>query len=207
MALFGIQNPAPVLAIFLAGAAVYVAYEGNSMVGIDGIKAGKERAKVVQDSITSLQAETDSARQQLAQGTMDDLRRRLDSYRVSLELMRRLVPERSEVPNLLDAISTRARIRGVTLANVAPISVTPGPIPFETQLYQLSVLGHYDRIGEFFADVASLERIIVPFDVRISQANVTAAKALGDSSGAMLEAKFQIRTYVKTGNTEAASGT
>ena len=207
MAIFGMQNPYPVLAILLAGGAAYVAYEGNSLLGIDGIKAGKARVQVVQDSITTLQAETDSARQQLAQGTMDDLRRRLDSYRVSLELMRRLVPERSEVPNLLDAISTRARIRGVTLANVAPISVTPGPIPFETQLYQLSVLGHYDRIGEFLADVASLERIIVPFDIRISPANATAAKALGDSSGAMLEAKFQIRTYVKTGNTEAASGT
>jgi type IV pilus assembly protein PilO len=163
---------------------------------------------VVQDSITQLQAETDSARQQLAKGTMDDLRRRLDGYRVSLELMRRLVPERSEVPNLLDAISTRARIRGVTLSNVAPISVTPGPTPFETQLYQLSVLGHYDRIGEFLADVASLERIIVPYDLRLAPATQTAAKALGDSSGAMLEARFQIRTYVKTGNPgEAASGT
>jgi type IV pilus assembly protein PilO len=207
MAIFGIQNPAPVFAIILAGAAAYIGYDGLSTIGVSGIKAGKERARVVQDSIASLQAETDSARQQLAQGTMDDLRRRLDTYRVSLELMRRLVPERSEVPNLLDAISTRAKIRGVTLANVAPISVTPGPIPFETQLYQLSVLGHFDRIGEFLADVASLERIIVPYDVRIFPANTTAAKALGDSTGAMLEAKFQIRTYVKTANAEAASGT
>lgn len=207
MAIFGIQNPAPVFAIILAGAVAYIGYDGLSTVGVSGIKAGKERARAVQDSITSLQAETDSARQQLAQGTMDDLRRRLDTYRVSLELMRRLVPERSEVPNLLDAISTRAKIRGVTLSNVAPISVTPGPTPFETQLYQLSVLGHFDRIGEFLADVASLERIIVPYDVRIFPANATAAKALGDSTGAMLEAKFQIRTYVKTANAEAASGT
>lgn len=207
MAIFGIQNPGPAVAILLAGALAYVAYDGNSLIGIGGIKAGKERVLVVQDSITQLQAETDSARQQLAKGTMDDLRRRLDGYRVSLELMRRLVPERSEVPNLLDAISTRARIRGVTLSNVAPISVTPGPMPFETQLYQLSVLGHYDRIGEFLADVASLERIIVPFDLRLAGATQTAAKALGDSSGAMLEARFQIRTYVKTGNPEAASGT
>jgi type IV pilus assembly protein PilO len=207
MAIFGIQNPAPIAAILLAGAGAYVAYDGNEMLGIDGIKAGRARAVVVQDSITALQAETDSARQQLAQGTMDDLRRRLDNYRVSLELMRRLVPERSEVPNLLDAISTRARIRGVTLSNVAPISVTAGPAPFETQLYAISVLGHYDRIGEFLADVASLERIIVPYDIRIAEANQQAAKALGDSSGAMLEARFQIRTYVKTGNPEAASGT
>jgi type IV pilus assembly protein PilO len=207
MAIFGIQNPAPAFAIILAGAAAYIGYDGLSTVGLTGIKAGKERAKVVQDSITSLQAETDSARQQLAKGTMDDLRRRLDNYRVSLELMRRLVPERNEVPNLLDAISTRARIRGVNLSNVAPISVTAGPAPFETQLYQISVMGHYDRIGEFLADVASLERIIVPYDLRLAEAPDQAAKALGDSSGAMLEARFQIRTYVKTGNQEAASGT
>ncbi len=207
MAIFGMQNPGPAVAILLAGAVAYVAYEGNSMIGVDGIRAGKERAAVVEDSITALQAETDSARQQLAQGTMDDLRRRLDNYRVSLELMRRLVPERNEVPNLLDAISTRARIRGVTLSNVAPISVTPGPVPFETQLYQISVMGRYDRIGEFLADVASLERIIVPYDLRLAEAPDQAAKALGDSTGSMLEARFQIRTYVKTGNTEAASGT
>jgi type IV pilus assembly protein PilO len=207
MAIFGIQNPVPVFAIVLAGAAAYIGYDGNSTLGLGGIKAGRERAKAVQDSITALQAETDSARQQLAKGTMEDLRRRLDGYRVSLELMRRLVPERNEVPNLLDAISTRARVRGVTLANVAPISVTAGPAPFETHLYQLGVLGRYDRIGEFLADVASLERIIVPFDMKITAANQTAAKALGDTTGSMLEAKFQIRTYVKTSNPEAASGT
>jgi type IV pilus assembly protein PilO len=206
MAIFGLQNPAPVFAIILAGAAAYLGYEGYSGLGLNGIKAGKERARVVQDSINTLQAETDSARQVLAQGTMEDLRRRLDNYRVSLELMRRLVPERNEVPNLLDAISTRARIRGVNLSNVAPISVTAGPAPFETQLYQIAVMGHYDRIGEFLADIASLERIIVPFDLRLTEAPEQSAKALGDSTGAMLEARFQIRTYVKTGNQEGASG-
>ncbi|MEO8199465.1 MAG: type 4a pilus biogenesis protein PilO [Gemmatimonadota bacterium] len=207
MALFGIQNPVPVFAIVLAGAVGYVGYAGNSLVHVDGVKAGKERVKVVEDSIVTLETEIDSARQQLAKGTMEDLRRRLDNYRISLELMRRLVPERNEVPNLLDAISTRARIRGVTLSNVAPISVDAGPAPFETHRYQIAVLGHYDQIGQFLADVASLERIIVPFDLHMAEAPGQSAKALGDTTGAMLEAKFQIRTYVKTNNTEAASGT
>jgi type IV pilus assembly protein PilO len=207
MALFGLQNPYPVLAIVLAGAAGYIGYSGNSLLHVDGIAAGKERVKSAQDSIVTLEAEIDSARQQLAKGTMEDLRRRLDNYRVSLELMRRLVPERNEVPNLLDAISTRARIRGVTLSNVAPISVDAGPIPFETHRYQISVLGHYDQIGQFLADIASLERIIVPFDLHLAEAPDQSAKALGDSTGAMLEARFQIRTYVKTNNPEAASGT
>jgi type IV pilus assembly protein PilO len=207
MAIFGIQNPMPIVAVLLAGAVAYVGYDGNSLVHLDGIKAGKERIKVVQDSITTLTAETDSARAQLAEGTMEDLRRRLNNYRISLELMRRLVPERNEVPNLLDAITTRARIRGVNLSQVSPLGLTSGPAPFDTQAYQLSVLGHYDQIGEFLADIASLERIIVPLDLKLAQAPAQSAKALGDSTGAMLEAKFLIRTYVKTGNPEAASGT
>jgi type IV pilus assembly protein PilO len=207
MALFGMQNPMPIVAVLLAGAVAYVGYDGNSLVHLDGIKAGKERIKVVQDSITTLTAETDSARAQHPQGTMEDLRRRLNNYRISLELMRRLVPERNEVPNLLDAITTRARIRGVNLSQVSPLGLTSGPAPFDTQAYQLSVLGHYDQIGEFLADIASLERIIVPLDLKLAQAPAQSAKALGDSTGAMLEAKFLIRTYVKTGNPEAASGT
>ena len=47
---------------------------------------------------------------------MEDLRRRLEGYRSSLELMRRLVPDRNEVANLMDEISTRAKIRGVQVA-------------------------------------------------------------------------------------------
>jgi type IV pilus assembly protein PilO len=207
MAFLGMQNPAPALAVILAGAAAYIGYDGLSIIGLHGIREGKERAKAVQDSITTLTAETDSARAQLAQGTMEDLRRRLNNYRISLELMRRLVPERNEVPNLLDAITTRARIRGVNLSQVSPMPLISGPPPFDTQSYQLSVLGHYDQIGEFLADIASLERIIVPVDLKIAQAPAQSAKALGDSTGAMLEAKFLIRTYVKTSNPEAASGT
>ena len=79
--------------------------------------------------------------------------------------MRRLVPERNEVPNLLDDISSRAPIRGVSSARVSPLPAEAGPAPFETQKYQISVLGHYDQIGEFLADIASLQRIIVRSNV------------------------------------------
>jgi Tfp pilus assembly protein PilO len=72
----------------------------------------------------------------------------------------------------------------------------------------MSVIGHYDHIGAFLADVASLQRIIVPYELTVSVANAGAAKALGDTSGSLLEAKFQIRTYVKSSSPEGeASGT
>jgi type IV pilus assembly protein PilO len=161
----------------------------------------------VKDTISRLDAATDSAKKELAKGTVEDLRKRLDTYRGSLALLRRLVPERNEVPNLLDDISTRSKIRGVTLSQVVPLPVEPGPAPFDTYKYNMSVIGHYDAIGAFLADVSSLQRIIVPYDLSVAAANQNAAKALNDTSGSLLEAKFQVRTFVKSASAEGeASG-
>jgi type IV pilus assembly protein PilO len=178
------------------------------MVGINGLAARQAHVAAIRDTIVTLEAATDSAKKELARGTVADVRKRLESYRGSLTLLRRLVPERNEVPNLLDDISTRGKIRGVTLSQVVPLPVEAGPVPFDTYKYNMSVIGKYDQIGQFLADVASLQRIIVPYDLTVGAANSTAAKALGDSTGALLEAKFQIRTYVKSPNSEGeASGT
>jgi type IV pilus assembly protein PilO len=210
MAISSDSRSTPLLLLALAGIVGYIVYSGSviDQVGMTGLQAGRERIAAVRDTISQLEAQTDSAKQELATGTVDDLRKRLDTYRASLGLLRRLVPERNEVPNLLDDISTRARIRGVNLSGVLPMPVEAGPVPFDTYRYQMSVLGHYDQIGAFMADVASLQRIIVPLDVTIAAANASAAKALGDSSGALLEAKFLIRTFVKSNSAEGeGSGT
>jgi type IV pilus assembly protein PilO len=201
------EKATPLLMLALAGILGYCAYTGTviDMVGIKGLAAGKERIVAVRDTITRLEAATDSAKKELARGSVADVRKRLESYRSNLMLLRRLVPERNEVPNLLDDISTRSKIRGVTLSQVVPQPVEPGPAPFDTYSYNMSVIGKYDQIGQFLADVASLQRIIVPYNVSVAAANPTAAKALGDSTGALLEARFQIRTYVKSPTPEGGT--
>jgi type IV pilus assembly protein PilO len=203
------EKATPLLALVLAGIIGYSAYTGAviQMVGIKGLAAQRQHVVAVRDTIARLEAATDSAKKELARGSVADVRKRLESYRSSLLLLRRLVPERNEVPNLLDDISTRSKIRGVTLSQVVPQPVEPGPAPFNTYAYNMSVIGRYDAIGQFLADVASLQRIIVPYNLTISAANNSSAKALGDSSGALLEARFQIRTYVKSPNEGEASGT
>ena len=197
----------PLLALGLAAIVGYIAYTGAviQMVGINGLAARNAHVTAVRDTIARLEAATDSAKKELARGTVADVRKRLESYRGSLSLLRRLVPERNEVPNLLDDISTRSKIRGVTLSQVVPQPVEPGPAPFDTYKHNMSVIGRYDQIGQFMADVASLQRIIVPYDLTIAIANSQAAKVLGDTTGALLEAKFQIRTYVKSPNSEGES--
>ncbi len=205
--LSGDKRSTSILLILLALGAGYIGYEGLEVAGIGGLKAQKATIVAIKDTVAQLEAQTDSAKKELARGTVEDLRRKLEGYRASLSLLRRLVPERNEVPNLLDDISTRAKIRGVTVSEVAPLPELAGPAPFTTYKYNMKVMGHYDQIGEFLADVASLQRVIVPTELIVTPAPLPAAKALGDSSGAMLEAKFQIRTYVKTAAEGEASGT
>jgi len=204
------QKSTPILLALLAALAGYIGYTGTVIetIGLSGMATRQAQVVAVRDTIARLDAATDSAKKELARGTVEDLRKRLDTYRGSLALLRRLVPERNEVPNLLDDISSRGRIRGVTLSQVVPLPVQPGPTPFDTYKYNMSVIGRYDQIGQFLADVASLQRIIVPYDLMVAPANMAAAKALGDTSGSLLEAKFQVRTYVKSSSTEGeASGT
>src|SRR5205085_5223988 len=144
----------------------------------------------------SLEMRIAQAKQDLASGSIEDLRRRVEEYQGSLELMRRLVPEKNEVPTLIDDISTKAKVRGITLGKIQPLTPEPGT-PFDTYRYRLEVYGHYDQIGEYLADVASLPRIIVPQDVTLSSATPAAQKMLGDTAGSLLLAEFSIRTFVK----------
>jgi type IV pilus assembly protein PilO len=151
----------------------------------------------------SLQQIVEAVKRDLASGSVEDLRRNVEAYQGSLELMRRLVPERNEVPTLIDDISTKAKVRGVTLAKIDPQIPEPGS-PFDTYRYRLEVYGHYDQIGEYLADIASLPRIIAPHGVTLSPATPAAQKLLGDTLGSLLLAEFQIRTYVKAANAAPA---
>ena len=148
-------------------------------------------------TIDSLQTIIDRAKADLASGTVEDLRRKVEEYRALLSVMRRLVPEKNEVPALIDDISTKAKVRGVTIGRLEPLAVE-NTGAFDTYRYRLEILGHYDQLGEFLSDVASLPRIIVPQDLALKPAQQQAQKVLGDTLASLLEAQFMIRTYVKS---------
>lgn len=178
----------------------YMIYSGDglSTLGMTGLKAKQDKAAALTDSLAAVKASTDSAKRDLARGSVEDLKQKTEAYRVTLEALRQLVPEGNEVPGLIDAISTRAKVRGVHISSLTPSPVENGPSPFDTYRYKISVIGHYDQIGEFLTDVAALKRIIVPIDVSLVAANATSARALGDTSKSMLEARFVVKTYVKS---------
>jgi type IV pilus assembly protein PilO len=186
------------LLILVAGAGGYFAWTKV-------LSPQNARVAEAHQQTDSLQAIVDAAKRDLASGTVEDLRRKVEEYTGSLELMRRLVPERNEVPTLIDDISTKAKVRGVTLGKFDPLNPEPGS-PFDTYRYRLEVYGHYDQIGEYLADIASLPRIVVPQDVILTPATPAAQKLLGDTLGSLLLASFSIRTFVKSPTPPAPPG-
>ena len=172
--------------------------------------------KATATQIDSLNEVVRKAKADLAAGSVESMRRAVERYRAALGLMRRLVPEQNEVPSLLEDISNRAKVRGVQLGNFQPLSPEPGPPlvlsyrepgdtskkkpgapAFDIYRYRLQVYGHYDQIGEFLSDVSSLPRIMVPQGLVLRAASQQTQKLVGDTLGALLEASFDLRTYVK----------
>jgi len=173
--------------------------DGLSLLGVQGIKDRRATVQLMQDSLVTLRAQTDSVKALVASGRVEEIRARVESYRNSLGVLRQFVPEENEVPDLIDAITTRGKIRGVTLAELVPEPVEAGPAPYDTYSYRIAVIGRYDQVGNFLSDIASLRRIIVPQGVALASAPASSGAVLGDTSRALLEARFRVRTFVKSG--------
>src|SRR5688572_27810667 len=93
------EKATPILLALLALLVGYIGYTGTgiSSLGISGLEARKAVVAAKQDTLAVLESEIESARKELARGTAEDLRKKLDGHRASLALLRRLVPASNEV--------------------------------------------------------------------------------------------------------------
>ncbi len=182
------------LTIF-AIAALYFVWSGTPIGGVPGVSQLNTTRDSLQRALDSVQTQVRNAQRDVRAGAVAQLERALAEYRASLDLMRQLVPMAEEIPNLLDDVSSRAKVRGANVVNFVPQPLETGT-PFDTKRARVTVTGEYDQIGEFLSDVASLQRIIVPQELQISRiTSPTADSALRERQ--LLQASFQIRTYVK----------
>jgi len=172
----------------------YVLWQGFSPIGVAGITANRATRDTLQTQIDSIEARVRRAKADVQHGTVQALEERLALYRANLDLLRQLVPSSSEMPNLLDDITSRAKIRGAQLAAFNPQPVESGS-PFDTQKIRFTVTGLFDQVGEFLGDISSLPRIVVPYDVKLERASGPAADTTRNKG--LLAASFQIRTFVK----------
>jgi Tfp pilus assembly protein PilO len=188
----------PILLVLIAALVAYVGWTGTGLdlVGVQGAKARRDTVQAMADTLAIVRARVDSAKSDLARESVEDVRARIEAYRASLGVLRALVPEQDEVANLIDDINIRAKVRGLQVSNFTPATPVAGPEPFDTHQYQFSVVGRYNQVGQFLADIASLRRIIVASDLQMARASAQNARVFGDTLS-MLEARFNVRTYVK----------
>ena len=156
-----------------------------------------EEAQQIQFQIDSLEARIDTARADLAGGTLEELRALVVQYEGALDVMRELVPAQNEVVSLIDSVASRAQRRRVELISINPLPSELIP-PFEVIRNEVTVLGPYDEIGEFLSDIASLRRIMVPYGVSLQVADPTDLQGvLVEQGRTYLRMTFNIRTFVK----------
>ncbi len=179
----------------IAVVAIYVLWQGFPTVGLDGVKQYKLRRDSLQVQVDTIEAQVARAKSDVQHGTVALLETRLAQFRATLDILRQLVPTSTEVPNLLDDISSRAKMRGATVANFTPQGLESGT-PFDTQRAHFTVTGQFDQVGEFLTDIASLPRIVVPYDVRIARASGAGVDTTQHKT--ILRVGFQIRTFVKS---------
>jgi type IV pilus assembly protein PilO len=150
-----------------------------------------EELVVVQAHVDSLDAINRQVKSQVAQGTVARIKAQAETYSMDLEAMRHLVPTGNEVPALLDQISSAARRAGLDISDVTPEGVTPGD-QFDTYKYKIGVTGPYHQVAAFLSNIGSLQRIVAPMNLALDPSAQPARR----KTEALLDAKFEVQTYV-----------
>jgi type IV pilus assembly protein PilO len=143
--------------------------------------------------LETLEAQNNAMRVAVARyGT--DLERRVAIFREHLGQLEQLIPNREDVPHLINQITEVAGSSGVELATIRPGGETPGD-HYSRQTYELEVAGDYHSLAEYLTFIGSLPRIVRSADVHLLRLD-----AAGGAAGpALLRARFRIDTYVMPG--------
>ena len=160
------------------------------------------RLEVRLDTLDSL---NHVAKMDVAKGTASKMKAEAASYSRELGVLRRLVPTQNEVPALLESVSSAARAAGLDLSDVQPDGIVNGD-QFDTYKYKLGVIGSYHQVGEFLANVGSLSRIVAPINVSLLTTTNRRTEHKPKKDEQLLDAHFQIQTYVAHVTTKPAPG-
>lgn len=155
--------------------------------------------------VTALNTMNDKVKADIKAGAFDRARKEAQRYERNLAILSRLVPSTNEVPALLDQVSTAARRAGLELQDVAPAGPQPGE-EFDTYKYKVGVLGGYHEVAQFLTNIATLDRIVAPMNVTLIVTQGKGEKK-ARSGESLLDAKFEIQTYVAHGGMQPVANT
>jgi type IV pilus assembly protein PilO len=182
------QAYSAVAILALLGSAAYWNYVHNPKV---------TELTLLESRVTTLDSANARAQIELRQGTVEEIRAQTALYEQNLARMFQFVPQRNEVGDLLDGVSTAARRAGLDIGPVEVLGVEGGQ-DFEAHRYRLTVTGGYHAVAEFLANVGNLERIVSPLNLSVNAMTSQGGGGRGRASGPppSVSATFDIHTYV-----------
>ncbi|MEX0935718.1 MAG: type 4a pilus biogenesis protein PilO [Gemmatimonadota bacterium] len=196
MALIPQERPKQIalMVIILAAAGLYVLHTywyTPTVVEIEELEA----------RLSQLETQNRQAQVVAARGGAE-LEERLAVYERHVDRLEELIPEREEVPTLLNSMAMQAREFGVDLSAMRPEPPQVGEF-YTLQSYLVEVVGDFHDVGQFLSSIASLPRIITPVDMNLEVFSGSAAR---QEMVAPVRAEFRIQTYVVPGRGDPTDG-
>ena len=198
MALLPQDQRGQILLMFTVVAAVagWVFWQGNPIPPkVMGWAEMRDSIAEFDSVATDLEMKVTKVKQDIRVGATAELDARLERYRASLALIRQLVPTSTQVADLLDGVSTRARVRGTSIAEFN-MQAAESAFPYDKVRGRVRLTGTFDQIAETLADIASLDQVVAPYDLEIQPVN-SAGQSDTTRWRGVLDARFMILTYVR----------
>jgi len=158
----------------------------------------QEELAKLEKRLETLEARNASARTRAQHGGQD-LEKKLALYESHIRRLEELVPRSEEVPELLYDLTLLARENGVELALLNP-SDEERSAYYTLHTYNVAVYGAYHDIGRYLSAIASLRRIVTPYELKLQ-----VRQEQSQSDAVRLQAEFKIKTYVLPPAAQAAS--
>lgn len=147
-----------------------------------GLRDEAERDEKEAQKIEQEVQELENVRVQL-----NDYKQKIEEYKRDLQAYRVNIPEEVRLSETLAQLQNIARARSAVVREFRPGNVQKRGFIYEKPI-SIKAGTTYDQIGQLFADIAALQRIVKVSDVEIRQASAQTPKLT-------IEASYQLTTF------------
>ncbi len=125
---------------------------------------------------------------QAASNRLPLVRKRLVEYKQQLNELSKSLPNKKEIPNLVNKIVRLAYKNGIIVNRFNPSLKHTGKF-YNTVNINLDLFSNYSSLGKFISDLSNEKRLIVPGSITIRNAKTTASKRV------IAHISLQLSTY------------
>jgi type IV pilus assembly protein PilO len=150
------------------------------------------RAETAEVTAQVEQLQRANAGAQIASQRLNEFKATYERAKADYEDLKALLPEQRELTMILQNVQDRARGRSLTLRKFTPKDEVQQDF-YTGKPVSVEVTGNYNNLGQFFAQMASYQRIVSITDFKVTKLKADKKDALAD--GQTVAAEFLVTAY------------